>query len=555
MEVSVTQEAALKPPVQRDWPLLLLLLVLAGGLRTWVVYRTEVISRDSIVFIDYALQFERRPWTDVLRDNHQHPGYPLALLAVSLPIRSLLGTDCWTMQLSAQLAASLAGWLLVLPMFYLGKALFDRGVGFWATLLFQCLPVSGRILSEALSEPLFLLLVTSALLWAVRGLQSGSVGRWAGCGVFTGMAYLTRPEGAVVAVAGTLILVLVARIPGWRRGWAWTCRRGAALAVCALILAGPYVVIIHHVTNKPSEGVIKTRLRAQAAPGRPNPVTAGRPIGQPGLLAVWVDPKGAYPRRLARGLWAVANELLKGFQYVAWLPALAGLAWGWKIRRLRPETWFLLIVSVLHTLILWRLAMVAGYVSERHVLLLVLCGTFPAAAGLRELPQRLARRRPVSASEHGRWRAFSNASAWSVALLLALPAVGLPKMLQPIHANRIGHREVGRWLAANIESTAEIHDGHFGWAHYYAGRLSIHGQPFVPAPDGSRIHYIVKGRSRERENPYGPTNAQADFTVESIRDAHGEIVYHWPENVLPEEADAVVWKVKLPAEPLGGSRK
>ena len=70
-------------------------------------------------------------------------------------------------------AETIAPWLLVIPMFYLGKALFNRGVGFGASLLFQCLPVSARATTDALSEGLFLLLATTALLCAVVAAARG----------------------------------------------------------------------------------------------------------------------------------------------------------------------------------------------------------------------------------------------------------------------------------------------------------------------------------------------------------------------------------------------
>src|SRR5205807_129692 len=78
------------------------------------------------------------------------------------------------MRLSAQLASSLASVLLVIPMYYLGKLLFHRAAGFWAALMFQCLPVTGHILGDGLSEALFLLLTTSGLLFGAQALHGKS---------------------------------------------------------------------------------------------------------------------------------------------------------------------------------------------------------------------------------------------------------------------------------------------------------------------------------------------------------------------------------------------
>src|SRR5436305_9613877 len=110
----------------QDWHYLLLLLLFVLPSRAWLLYNTEVAARDSIGFIRYALQLESKPWQAVLLGNHQHPGYPLAIWAVSQPVRFLAGTDALTMRISAQLASTLAALALLIPMYYLGTALFDR---------------------------------------------------------------------------------------------------------------------------------------------------------------------------------------------------------------------------------------------------------------------------------------------------------------------------------------------------------------------------------------------------------------------------------------------
>src|SRR5207253_5991880 len=142
-------------------------------------YRAEVPARDSIGYIRYALEFERQDltWADILRKNDQHPGYPLAILAVSYPVRHFLGgITPESMRLSAQLASSLAALLLVIPMFLLGKLLRDRALGFWAALLFQILPVVSHILTDGISDALFLLCCVWSIYFGCRGLGYHLVG-------------------------------------------------------------------------------------------------------------------------------------------------------------------------------------------------------------------------------------------------------------------------------------------------------------------------------------------------------------------------------------------
>src|SRR6266849_3077709 len=203
---SAIQEFEPPWPFGRELTLLAVLFVFAAFSRVWLIGHTEVAARDSVGFIRYALELEHDPWKEVLQRSLQHPGYPLMLLAVSWPVRHFLGgTNAVSMQLSAQLASALAGVLLVIPMYYLGRDLLGRRAGFWGTALFQCLPVSARVMSDALSEATFLLFTATALLFAVRALRGQSVTRFGWCGFFSGLAYLTRPEGALVAVATGLV--------------------------------------------------------------------------------------------------------------------------------------------------------------------------------------------------------------------------------------------------------------------------------------------------------------------------------------------------------------
>src|SRR5207245_705749 len=159
-----------EPPtsIWRELALLALLFLMAAGSRAWLSSHTEVAARDSVGFIRYALELERYPSREVLERSLQHPGYPAVLLAVSWPVRYFLGgTNYASMQLSAQLASALAGVLLVIPMYYLGRELFGQRAAFWGTALFQCLPVSARVMADALSEATFLLFSATALWLAV----------------------------------------------------------------------------------------------------------------------------------------------------------------------------------------------------------------------------------------------------------------------------------------------------------------------------------------------------------------------------------------------------
>ena len=267
------------------------------------------------------------------------------------------------MQLSAQLASSLASILLVIPMYYLGRELFDRTVGFWGTALFQCLPVSSHVMSDALSEASFLLFITMALLLAGAGLapEFGLEMRPLRLLQWTGVS--RAPEGALALVAVGMVLLGMQLHGAWRRSWSRLCVCGLSLVIGAVAVGGPYAWVIGSFTNKPTPKEILKSARLDDAMERPTAVATG--VERPLLASVFAvyAPEGLKDRRWW-GLQAIATEVIRGYQYLAGLPVLLGLFWFRDRLRLIPGAWAILVLCLLHVFVLWRLAMAVGYVSE-----------------------------------------------------------------------------------------------------------------------------------------------------------------------------------------------
>ena len=131
------------------------------------------------------------------------------------------------------------------------------------------------------------------------------------------------------------------------------------------------------------------------------------------------------------------------------------------------------------------------YRSDRHTLLILVCGSFWAVAGLMALPGWLAQRVP----QFGFCAGPGSAIAWP----LLFAALALPKTLQPLHEYRSGFREVGHWLAEHTRPIDKIDDP-LCWAHYYAGRVFLEGCN-VPVPPGSWSHERRQPGSQSPEHP------------------------------------------------------
>jgi hypothetical protein len=563
MEGRTPREAAADRKARRgrDGAALLVLLLLAAGLRLWLYCHTEVAARDSIGFIRMAWQLEHRPWKDVLNDKEsgQHPGYPVLLLCASVPVRQFLhGPESLVMQNSAQLTSVLAGTLLVVPMYFLGRELFNRSVGFWASVLFQVLPASCRVLSDGLCEATFLLFAATALYFAVCGLRTRSPVPFALCGLFGGLAYLTRPEGAlIVVVTGLVLAVLQALRHGRCAWWRWTACT-ASLLVVAAVVGSPIYLATEKLTIKTTPGnsihdLLHALFGALSPGGEPVgdapednvPGVSVLRDGQPvvaSLFAVWYrDPIG--PKnwgKLVWGLWAVGFEIHKGFHYAAWVSALLGLWWFRDRLRQVPGAWVLLLLSLAVVLLLWRVAAGMGYVSDRHTLLILLAGTYWAAAALVAVGEWLAvllyARTPAVALGFGP-RALSQVAL--LALLAGLVGSALPKSLEPLHTSRGGFRAAGLWLAEHAHAADVIVDP-YTWSSYYAGRVFQPDQPL--APDATE--YLVLDDSG---NPH--EHLDLHHWVKKTAKEQGQEVYRLTGPGRKEPINVAIYAVRPPKEP------
>src|SRR5206468_3708483 len=124
---------------------------------------------------------------------------------------------------------------------------------------------------DGLSEATFLLFAATALLFGVMAFQKPSMIRYVLCGFFGALAYLTRPEGALILLAAAMVWLGIQAFRAWRRPWREWLIDGGLMAVTALLVASPYCVAIGGVTNKPTPGLMfKTAGLSREPAGEPS---------------------------------------------------------------------------------------------------------------------------------------------------------------------------------------------------------------------------------------------------------------------------------------------
>jgi hypothetical protein len=273
------------------------------------------------------------------------------------------------------------------------------------------------------------------------------------------------------------------------------------------------------------------------------------------LWAVWwhADGEDDWFERLTWAPWAVAKEVGRGFAYIIWLPALLGLRWFHRAGRNNPSTWILGVLCLFQAILLCRVGLVVGYVSERHVLIIVLCGLYWAIWAILQMVRSWGNQKseirstnsetnsnnPMSNPNPGHLRRFNHwslglrisdlgfrnlskvkARAWAALIILALMLACMPMTLQPLHANQVGHREAGLWLALNSHPEDTIVDP-FNWAYFYAGRVFEEGTSPPALPDHPATRFVVLELSRK------PHAGLTWLPLAKQLAEGGEVVYDW----------------------------
>jgi len=510
-----------------DYLRLGVLLLVAAAVHVWLVTHTATTARDGIGFARYAITLQSphqtatghdpaRTVLSVIKEAEHPPAYPVAIWAVGKVVRNAGGlSHPESYLLAAQIVSAAAGVLLVVPTYLTGRMLFGRSVGFAAALLLQVLPTPARLTSDALTEGMYLLGLSVAVTLGVRAVRRPGVGGFLLCGLATGFAYLVRLEGLLVAggVGATAVALLAAR----RWPLDLTLGRLAALAVGVALVAGPYMVAIKGLTNKPTgQQMLTPDVNPRANLFHQQPKAEARPVVAAPLLAEWREGNDS---RVVWAAGAAASETVMALFYVPAALAVAGVVLLRRRVAADPGLWCLLILAGLGGLLLIALGIKAGYVSERHTLLLVLIGCVFAAAALE----------PVAELCRNRVRA-----EW---LLVGIALAALPATLKPLHANREGFKHAGRWMAENVTAADCVIDP-FEWAQFYSGR-SLYG---VPAdPEKPPFTYAVAD-DRTRPDQHGRL-PRLDQAIDVMTNGNSRVVYHWPEDVPEAEAKVLVYRL------------
>lgn len=531
------------PSVKQQVLILFLLMLLVGGLRAWQITHTEVAARDSIGFIRYAWLLENSAdWKSVIKDAQQHPGFPLVIHLVSKPVRYFVDSNLpLAYQLSSQLVSSFFSVLLVLPLFYLALEIFNIKVAIWSVLLFEFLPAISKVLGDGLSEGMFLFFAASALACILSAFKTGRMTTWFFVGLFSACAYLVRPEGLIIVFACCVVVVgciLLGKFNDSKLRTKMVLSLGVVM-LGFLLLGLPFILTIGKLTTKPTGQKILEKIAVF-------PIKADNRLAllntsklmtgifdQASLFASWWEGEDKSPA--ARFMWSfmvLGDSYLKGLNYLGCAFALFGLVMTPKGLWWKPGTLVLLFSFAILNIVFYRVALVMGYLSERHAMLALMIVVIWSAYGGVILGDVVL----MFFKDSRVWGVLGRLNHFSLLLLLLLvPSVY--KSMETLHYNREGFKQAGKWLE-NHGKEGDLVEDAFCWSHFYAGKVFLEGKSGLVVSD-PRVKYVIVERSG---NPHLRLQTQDE---ESLKAQQGKVVYDWPCRRKGANSTVLVYEVPL----------
>lgn len=560
------------------------LVLVACLVQACTILRAVVPAQDAVRYLIVAQDIEGDGLLATLRSQPEQPLFPAAACLVHRALSKAGLVDAGNWAICLQIAAAIPLIVSVMPVYALFRRLHGEPAALVGGLLYCLLGGIARLGADGLSDSTHLALFCLAL-WAAAnyfGAYPCGKTRWLAVGgLFTGLALLARGEALVLPVAVLASLVWLTRFahqpvvtrrvsenekpthladasgyfgalrrpasrPGAQCGlttsggfktlWLKNMTAACAFAFALAIPLAPYVAL----SGACDASGILARLTGRQGAAEAAPLNAAR-----STMAVAVnEPLWELPDtgRLAfgkkdtstsarfRGYLAATSklfvELARTLHYWIALVALVGL-WGGRANLSSPLDRFMQLLCATLVGVAVCVSARAGYLSTRHVLLLVVLGVGWAGSGALAIGDWFA-----AALSHRQLR-LPPAIGTSLAAAILLAACA-PDCLASLHASRAGHRQAANWLAEHAVLAQAVLDSR-GWTALYTGRKTYRYEAAQAAfSDPALAYVVVEQAEMETASLRGETlrllMAHAGEPVARFADAgekHCVVIHRW----------------------------
>lgn len=260
---------------------------------------------------------------------HSPPFYPLVIAIVYLFSGDL--------EIAGRLASCIMGALLVLPVYFIGKELYDRRVGFLSAAVSVFLGTFVEYSLQPITQTTYLTLTMTVIYTGIISIKRPSMPLFLLLGLISAALYLTRPEG-IVAFVYIAVVTSIGILANGGLAIEKKIKAISLMFIGFLMLALPYINYIHNqtgmwtVSGKAAVAVIGVDASAKLlSDGR---TVAQASIGKVGLKDLFPSPE-AFLKTYWENMVKFARIIPNHFPAFSLFLASAGL--------------FVTIISILYT--------------------------------------------------------------------------------------------------------------------------------------------------------------------------------------------------------------
>ncbi len=454
---------------QRIPNLLLLLLAFAFVLRIFLVLYPEVIYSDGTEYIRCAKLIVSGNWGG----GKAPPLYPVLIALASRFTSNFELAGIWI--------SVIFGTALLLPVFYLGREIFNEKIGILSALFAAVHPYLYVSSGSVLTESVYHFLLTTAVLFGWRAFRRGKIRDILLFSFLTALAYFTRPE----AIGFLFIFVfwaLFIRPPQEKRHALKRVWIGALAILCFLVFSSPYLYQMRKETGRWELSKKFSISVGSVSEGEAVPLEDFTRTKKITLVSFLVEPVTVLKKLGLGGVQALYRFQLS-FHPLLFVLALIGFVWSMREVSFRKESFYLLSYFIFYLGLLLPFL----WIARRYTAMISPIALPWASVGFVGLTDWVAPRLKA-----GRWkRAFSVLS-----LLLVLIVIFIQGRVVHGRGHRLLHKEVGLWMKDHLSKDGNGMMSRLPQIGFYAE------MPWVIMPDRSyevimeaahskRIRYLI----------------------------------------------------------------
>jgi 4-amino-4-deoxy-L-arabinose transferase-like glycosyltransferase len=407
---------------------LTILILISFFLTIYLFFRTYVISLDgAFQYIPIAKDFASGLFKKAL-SHDQQPLYPFIVAFVSRWVSDF--------ELVGKSVSSFFGILIIFPVYFLGKRIFDQKIAFLSAFFLVIHPYIRRYSADVLKESTYLFFLSAAIWFAWRTIQDEKKYPFLFIPILSVLAYLVRPDGIEVLLVVFFYVLFVKKfsIPKSKR----TVTFLLILSSCILLL--PYLFYIRELRGEWTFSKAKSIVEILGV----GVLKDGVPLVHKVLYSL---------KRLNLEIFAIGHPV---YVFLLVIGLLKGGLLKGIFSRFRSGEGFLLSFCLLHYAVLFLLILnvtkwggdgtvQADYLSGRHVLPLLLFSIYWVGEGFITIYEWICKKTESLLLFH-RLTLRKQSVIIFLVLLAVISAIVFPKTLKPQGYERLPEKWAGIWI-------------------------------------------------------------------------------------------------------------